>query len=307
MHLGKNKILITGADGFLGYEILKFLSEKKNVIGTSKNKNKKFIQVNYPKNSINEEDLNDVNTVIHLASLDREQVKKNIKFAKKINIQFTEDLINKCIKKKVRNFIYFSSISVYGKNLKNKVDEKTKPLPIDQYSKLKYLTEKKILKKKNIRIIILRLSNIIGKPSRKSKGFLKLFLPTICNLAIRKKIITLKYDGNQYRDFLSLENLLQIIYKIIANVDKLKKRDIFNVSLGKSIKVKEISEKVKNIVKKIYNKNIIIIKGKSSKEKKYVIANHKLKKQLQCNISYNLNKTIKNVIKFIELDENRTS
>ena len=39
MHLGKNKILITGAKGFLGYEILKFLSNKNKVIGTSRIKN----------------------------------------------------------------------------------------------------------------------------------------------------------------------------------------------------------------------------------------------------------------------------
>ena len=38
MRLGKNKILITGADGFLGHEILKYLSNKKRVIGVSKKK-----------------------------------------------------------------------------------------------------------------------------------------------------------------------------------------------------------------------------------------------------------------------------
>ena len=38
MHPGKNKILITGANGFLGYELFKFLAKKNKVIGTSKKK-----------------------------------------------------------------------------------------------------------------------------------------------------------------------------------------------------------------------------------------------------------------------------
>ena len=76
MHPGKNKILITGANGFLGYELFKFLAKKNKVIGTSKKKSKYFIKLNYPRDVINKKHLNKVETVIHLASLDREQVKK---------------------------------------------------------------------------------------------------------------------------------------------------------------------------------------------------------------------------------------
>ena len=69
-----------------------------------------------------------------------------------MNINYTQDLIDICIKKKVKNFIYFSSIGVYGQNLNNRVDETTKPKPKDIYSKLKYSVEKKILKKKKSRL-----------------------------------------------------------------------------------------------------------------------------------------------------------
>ena len=107
MHLGKNKILITGAKGFLGYEILKFLSNKNKVIGTSRIKNNSYIHINYPKIRIKECHLNGVNTVFHLASLDRDQVKKNIKYSNKINLSFTEELIDMCIKKKLKILYIF--------------------------------------------------------------------------------------------------------------------------------------------------------------------------------------------------------
>lgn len=307
MHLGKNKILITGADGFLGYEILKYLSNKKKVIGISKKKKKSYIRINYPKNPIKESYFDEVNTVIHLASLDRDHVKKNIILSKKVNINYTQELIDICIKKKVKNFIYFSSIGVYGQNLKNKVSETTKPKPKDIYSKLKHSVEKKILKKKNINVIILRLSNVIGKPSKISRGFLKLFLPDICKSAVNNQKIILNSDGEQYRDFLNLNILLQVISKIINNVEKIKKNMIFNVSSGNSIKIIDISHIVQKIMRDRFKKKILIIKGKKTKEKKYKITNNKLENFLKYKINFDIEKTIINLIKFFMKNDNRIS
>lgn len=307
MHPGKNKILITGANGFLGYEIYKFLQKKYKVIGTSKSKTKQFIKLNYPSNKIKEDTLKNVRTVIHLASLDRDEVKKNINLSKKINIKFTEDLINKSIKKNVKNFIFFSTIGVYGHNLKKNVDESIKPKPKDFYSKLKYITEKKILKKKNIRVIILRVSNIIGKPTKISSGFLKLFLQDICISALNNNKIILKSDGKQYRDFLELKVLLKIIAKLLNSIHKLKNNVIFNISNGKSSQIIKISENVRKIIKKTSKINISIIKGKKSKEKKYQIRNKKIKNFLNINFSYNQDTTILNILKFLKKNENRFS
>ena len=45
MRLGKNKILITGGTGYLGYEIANHLSKKYNIISTSKRKRKNFLHL----------------------------------------------------------------------------------------------------------------------------------------------------------------------------------------------------------------------------------------------------------------------
>jgi len=307
MHLGKKKILITGANGFLGYEIYKFLSNKKKTLGTSRKRRKNFIKLDYPNDKIDENILVDVNTVIHLASLDKEQVIKDIKLSNKINVNFTDDLIKKCIKKKVKNFIYFSSTGIYGRNLKNKVNENIKPLPKDIYSKLKYITEKKIIKKKDIRVVILRISNIVGTPTKISNGFSKLFLPEICISALKRNKIILNYDGKQYRDLLDLRILLKIIQSLIENLDKLKNNEIFNVSSGKSVQICEVTNKVKKIIKKKYNLDIKIIKGFESKEHNYQIDNKKLKRFLNINISNNLENIISKLINFLHIHEKRSS
>ena len=109
MPLGKSRILITGGTGFLGYELASYLAKKYDIIVTSKRKKKNYIHLDYPKKKIKDKTLKNVETIIHLASLDREEVKKNYKKAKKINFDLTKELIECSIKNRVKNFIYISS------------------------------------------------------------------------------------------------------------------------------------------------------------------------------------------------------
>jgi nucleoside-diphosphate-sugar epimerase len=137
MPLGKSKILITGATGFLGNELINYLSKKYHIIATSKKKKNNYVHLNFHQKKIKDKIFKGVETIIHLASLDRDEVKKNYKKAKKINFDLTKKLIEYSIKNRVKNFIYISSISIYGSNLSINTDEKIKPKTKEVYSKLK--------------------------------------------------------------------------------------------------------------------------------------------------------------------------
>jgi UDP-glucose 4-epimerase len=301
MPLGKSRILITGGTGFLGYELASYLAKKYDIIVTSKRKKKNYIHLDYPKKKIKDKTLKNVETIIHLASLDREEVKKNYKKAKKINFDLTKELIECSIKNRVKNFIYISSISVYGENLSNNTNEKIKPKPKDGYSKLKLLCER-LLKQKSDKqkILILRLSNIIGKPQIITKGYRKLFIPNICLSALKKNKIILKTNGDQYRDFLELNLFLKIINSFLIKIDKINNFSIFNISSYNSLKVIDITKKVSFIFKGVFNKKIKIIKGKKISEKKYSINNEKMKAFLNLKIKNNYNKTLLEIINFLK-------
>tara|TARA_A100001015_G_C14849944_1_gene656052 strand:- start:38 stop:946 length:909 start_codon:yes stop_codon:yes gene_type:complete len=300
MPLGKNKILITGATGFLGRELKSYLSKKYPIIATSKKKRKNYIHLDFPQKKINKKILKSVETIIHLASLDREEVKKNYKKAKRINYDFTNDLIESSIKNKVKNFIYISSISVYGSNLSINTSEKIKPKPKDGYSRLKLMCEKLLKKKsKNQKVLILRLSNIIGKPNYLTKGFQKLFIPNICLSALKRNKIILKTNGNQYRDFLELKIFLKIMNLFLIKIDKIDNFSVFNISSSNSLKIIDVTKKVKEIFDNVFDKKVEIIKGKKINEKKYSINNNKMKNFLNLEIKNNYNKTLFDIINFL--------
>lgn len=298
MPLGKSKILITGANGYLGYEIYNHLKKKYIVEGTSRTKNKKFTHLNFPKHKIEQINFKNIDTVIHLAALDREEVKKNSKHSKKINFSFAYELIKKSKENNVKTIIFFSSINVYGKNLTKEVTEKTHPKPNDEYSVLKFKVEKKLLREKGIQVLILRISNIIGVPKKISKGYEKLFIPDICKSAIKNNKIILKSDGNQFRDFLDINILLKVISKIISSKKKIDQSLILNVSSGIGTQILSVAKKVKKIMKKKFNREITIVKGHKTNENKYKISNKKMVKLLNIKCTYSLEKLILETLKF---------
>lgn len=307
MLLGKNKILITGGTGFLGNELVCYLAKKFNIISTSKRKKKNFIHLNYPQKKIKNRIFNGVETIIHLASLDREEVKKNYKKAKKINFNLTKELIDSSIQSGVKNFIYISSVSVYGANLKINTSENTKPKPIDGYSRIKLMCEKLLKQKSNRqKVLILRLSNIIGKPQNITKGYKKLFVPSICLSALKKNMIVLKTNGQQYRDFLELDLFLKIISIFLKKIDKIENFSVFNISSSNSLMIYNVAKQISAIFDLNLNKKIEVIRGKKVREKKYSINNKKMKSFLNIKTKNNYNKTLFEIIKFLK-NETRIS
>jgi nucleoside-diphosphate-sugar epimerase len=190
---------------------------------------------------------------------------------------------------------------VYGKNLYKKVDENTKPKPLDRYSRLKLMCEELLKKNSNKqKVLILRLSNVIGIPQSLTKGYLKLFLPSICISALKENKIILKTDGNQYRDFLELNLFKKILKNFLIKIDKIDNFSVFNISSYKSQKIIYVTRKVRLNLKNILNKKIEIIKGKKIKEKKYKIDNNKMKSFLNIKIKNNFNKTLIDIINFLK-------
>ena len=76
-----------------------------------------------------------------------------------------QEVLNFCVRNKVKKLIFASSSSVYGDTENKKIDENFKLKPAHYYAYTKFIGEKMIqsyLKMSNINYTILRLFNIFG-------------------------------------------------------------------------------------------------------------------------------------------------
>ena len=171
-------ILLTGASGTVGFEVLKQLLEKKcykisvfdKKTKLSVEKLKRFEnQVNLIFGDItNPSDLNkipNIDVVIHLAAIIPPLADDHPELAQKVNTQGTQNLIHKLEKQAHQVFfIYSSSISVYGDRIQNpyiKVGDPLIPSDGDAYAETKIAAEK-ILQESQLDWSIFRLAAIMG-------------------------------------------------------------------------------------------------------------------------------------------------
>lgn len=176
----RKKILLTGASGTVGYEVLKQLFQKKSLYEItvfdvesfkSKKRFKPFksnIAIVYGDIS-NEKDLSQIgsnfNVVIHLAAIIPPLADEKPALAQRVNTLGTEKLIRHLESNSPEAFfIYSSSISVYGDRLKTpwiKVTDKLEPAPGDEYAKTKIKSEQ-IIQNSKLDWSIFRLTAIMG-------------------------------------------------------------------------------------------------------------------------------------------------
>ena len=107
------KILITGIKGYLGPVVYEFLLKKKefdiygldNFYFEKKKKEKKIIFKDVRK--IKEEDIKNLDAVIHLAAISNDPMGNEFKFqTREINLKASKNLIDLCVKNSVKNFIF---------------------------------------------------------------------------------------------------------------------------------------------------------------------------------------------------------
>lgn len=135
-------------------------------------------------------------------------------------------IAKKIIKLKT-SYIFLSTRKVYKPKANCK--ETDKLYPKCNYSKNKLITEKKLKKMINDRLIILRISNVIGITKKNSKKKLHNTFIDIFFKNIKKGFII--RNNKVFKDFVSSKQLGQLISKLI----KLNANGTYNLSMGKKV------------------------------------------------------------------------
>ena len=276
----KKKIIIIGKNGFIGSNLIKLLKKKFDIKSYGY---RKFLNVN-------RKFLLNVNYVINCTS-NKQYVNK--KYSKKNDFDFQ---ISKKIKDLNCKMIFLTSRKIY--KLGDNLNESSKLKPNCNYSKNKLHTEKILLKNLKNRILILRISNLIGinKFRNNNKKIHKTFIDSFF-LNVQRGIIF--NNEKNYKDFLSINKFGEIIEKLINK----KVVGIYNVSLGKKVYLNKIINWL-NLFNKNKYKSIDIPKG--YKTECFYLNNDKLMKKINIkNKLIDLEKDCKSIIKFFFKKKNK--
>ncbi len=277
------KILLTGGAGFLGSHVAEDLIKKGRNLIVLDDLSGGFIE-NVPKESefvkgsIEDEGLvkkifneNEIEYIFHLAAYAAEGLSHFIrKFNYKNNLIGSINLINEAIKKKVKCFVYTSSIAVYGKNQLPMLED-TIPLPEDPYGISKLAVEQDLKAANNVfglNYIIFRPHNVYGERQNindKYRNVLGIFI----NQIKRDIPITIFGDGNQTRAFSYVKDVSPIITKSIEI--KGAYNQIFNIGADKPYNVNYLADIIRKIMS-VPNHPIYYLRER--REVKHAYSNH---------------------------------
>ncbi|MDV7105996.1 NAD-dependent epimerase/dehydratase family protein [Vibrio sp. TH_r3] len=219
-------VLVVGGSGFIGRHLIeKLLNEGLNVKLLDIHKPNWVSQkVEFLKGSFIElkEEHNvffkDVNVIYHLASTTTpHSAEKNYSYDIETNLIGTIKLLDLAVKNNVKKFIFSSSGgTVYGDKHSGDISEKMISEPVCSYGVVKLAIEKYLSiynNKHGMQTCSIRISNPYGiyqDPSKK-QGVIPIFI----NKLINEEVIEIWGDGNIFRDFIYIDDLIEALYKCL--------------------------------------------------------------------------------------------
>jgi nucleoside-diphosphate-sugar epimerase len=237
------KILLSGASGFVGISLSKFLVDLDYCVDS----------VNI-KSGIHPSFLENCDVFIHLAGIAHD-VKGKYTYEDYLsaNYKLTKDLYDIFLKSNVKIFIFFSSIKAVTDYSDEILTEKIFPNPKTAYGESKLLAENYILNhscKENQKAFIIRPCMIHGKNNKGNLNdlykFIKFGLPWPFGL----------YENK--RSFCSIDNLVFVIEKLIS-IENIQS-GIYNMADSEPLSTNEVVAMIANSQNRKLNKINIPIK-----------------------------------------------
>jgi len=233
------KVLITGINSYVGKSVKKWLDKYPNIYSVH--------TISLKNDSWKEKNLSQYDVVLHVAGIAHVSSDPKLEdLYYKVNRDLTVDIAKKAKAEGVKQFIFMSSIIIYGNSDINNgvIDQATVPVPSNFYGNSKLQAEKSIipLENDNFKIVILRPPMIYGKGSKGN-------YPKLANLARRTPFFP---NFKNKRSMLHIDNLCEFIRLMINN----KESGIFFPQNNEYVQTSELVR----LIAETYGKKVMLIK-----------------------------------------------
>ncbi|MDD4923123.1 MAG: SDR family oxidoreductase, partial [Bacteroidales bacterium] len=268
----KQKILITGANGYLGAQFSQFLAKEGH----------KITALCYPEipndsvwcglmeevlvGSVAEQGTMEklkersFDSIIHLVSMDHHQSQKvSPEEAIRVNVQPSWTLLDAFSKKGLKTFIFFSTIHVYGA-MPPEVIHENRPLNPGNVYALTHAMSEQVCDYYNrtseVNCLTVRLSNSYGEPVFPENNCWWLAVNDLCRTAFFEKSIRLLSDGSPQRDFIHGSDVCRAMELILDKAPKTKGHSTYHISSAHTYTLLELAGLVKDVFMELYQENI---------------------------------------------------
>lgn len=260
-------IILLGAAGFIGKNLtVELLKNKENILTLVDKsveffgdidkyflENVKIIEERFEENTDFDRLLLGQDIVYHLVSTTVPTTSnQNIAQELKENVIATTNMLEACIRCKIKKIIFFSSGgTVYGKNTLCPISEDSLLYPINSYGLQKVTIEKILYLYWHIYGLdyrIVRLSNPYG-PYQRPNGILGA-VTTFTYRALKNEKIIVYGDGSVIRDYIYIEDAVRAVLNVANGNDG---QNIFNIGSGYGTSIQKVLETIQSVLKKKLN------------------------------------------------------
>ena len=232
------KILITGGSGFVGSRVAEFFQKKKHEVICNfyrrpiKVKNIKKIKLNITKKILIKEK---IDAIIHCASKTHINCEKDLTIYEQ-NIKMMKNLLDLAKQKKIKKFIFLSSVSAYGKINNNLLYENDKPINPNPYGKSKIFCENLLsnFSKENedFKSIAIRLPGTVGFGSHGN------FISDITKKILVGKEIKISNKSSYFNNIIFVDDLSNFLLTLLKR--KKFKYDFINIASNRKMKIMNV-------------------------------------------------------------------
>ena len=226
------KLLITGSSGFVGRYFIKKYKGKYDIRTFS-----------FLKDDINSLDCSDLDVVFHLSALVHQMGGASCEEYERVNVTQTLQLAKKAKECGVKQFVFMSTVKVYGEETESVYTEKSICNPEDEYgkSKLKAELELKKLEDEIFKVSIIRTPIVYGYG-------VKANIKSLVKLVNKMPILPFGNIQNK-RSMVYIGNLCYLVDVVIEQ----QKAGVFLASDDEPLSTSRLIELIaKNLNKKVY-------------------------------------------------------
>ena len=243
------KIIVTGGSGFIGKHLInRLINDNHDVYNLDKIHNP-LLEINKQKITdlydinVNDNFFDNIDCIIHLAAM--VSVPRSFEDPVKSfgdNVFLTIKLLSAAHVHGIKKFMFASSAAVYGNKegvvSENDITEPNSPYGLDKYTCEKYI--QMLCGIYNINYNIFRFFNVYGEGQNPEYAGV---ITAFNNAAKNNQPLIIYGDGEQTRDFIYVNELCDIISKII---DKNIINEVLNIGTGNSFSINSLAKQFSN-------------------------------------------------------------